>query len=222
MTNITRSALVLGGLMMVSVAMAGSVTHRDDQAPGTADEVNRGKELYATCAGCHGADGEGKVGTAPRLNSASYLSVVSNGFLMKTIKEGRTGTNMMAWGAAMSDVDIKAVVSYIRTWQSTDGLELDESELTGTAEQGATLYRDICSRCHGRSAAGYSEAGSGTGIGRQVFLGQATDGMLRGIIKTGKDNTAMRPFSADSPVAVANLEKEQIDSIIKYLRKNAW
>jgi hypothetical protein len=46
--------------------------------------------------------------------------------------------------------------------------------------------------------------------------------MLRGIIKNGKDNTAMRPFDKKSPVAVANLTDEEIDSIILHLRKNAW
>ena len=50
----------------------------------------------------------------------------------------------------------------------------------------------------------------------------ATDGFLRGVIKEGKDNTPMRPFAADSPVAVANLTDLEIDSIIQYLRTSAW
>lgn len=201
---------------------AAAVDHRADQAPGTAEQVEKGKALFATCAGCHGLEGEGKVGVAPRLNSASYLAAASNGFLAKTIKEGRAGTNMIAWGAMYKEPDVDALVSFIRSWQTTAGFELDTSPLKGTAEQGEEVWGRICARCHGRSGAGYSEAGSGTGIGRKAFLDQIPDGELRALIKEGKDNTAMRPFDANSPVAVANLTAEEIDAIIKYLRASAW
>lgn len=209
--------LTLGG-----VASAGDINYRADQAPGTDAQVAEGKTNFMVCSGCHGAEGEGRVGMGPRLNSASYLSTVSNDLLRTTIKEGRTGTNMIPWGATMDDAKIDTLVAYVRSWQTADGYELDESPLTGSAEQGAELYQNICSRCHGRSAAGYSEAGSGTGIGRQAFLDAATNGTLRSLIKRGKDNTQMRPFDADAPTAVANLTDEEIDSIITYLRANAW
>ena len=115
-----------------------------------------------------------------------------------------------------------AVVAYIRSWQQTDGVELDESELKSDMATGERVYKDICSRCHGRSGAGYLEAGSGTGIGRKAFLDQASNGMLRAVIKNGKDNTAMRPFDNKSPVSVADLTAEEIDSVIAYLRAKAW
>jgi len=214
------SAGVLSIAMVAGAAQ--SVSLRPDQASGTADQINKGKELFAACGGCHGAQGEGKVGTAPRLNSASYLAVVSNEFLASTIKDGRPGTNMIGWGAMYDDDGVDSLVAYIRDWQTKDGVELNASPLGGSAEEGAALFKDICARCHGRSGAGYSEAGSGTGIGRKGFLDQADDALLRGIIKHGKDNTAMRPFDANSPVSVADLTDDQIDGIIKYLRANAW
>ena len=206
----------------ISTAAADSVKLRDDQAPGTVAQVEKGKQMFAMCGGCHGQDGEGKVATAPRLNSGSYLGVVSNAFLTRTIVEGRAGTNMIAWGKAQTPEDTAAIVAYIRSWQDVDGIELDESALKGEVALGEKVYHDICSRCHGRSGAGYLEAGSGTGIGRKGFLDQASNGMLRGIIEKGKDNTAMRPFDRKSPVAVANLTPEEIDSVIVYLRANAW
>ena len=222
-TRTTRAlAMMTLGLLMASPAMGDGVRFRDDQKPGTEDQVRLGKEKFAMCAGCHGAEGEGRVGMAPRLNSPSYLSVVSNEFLKRTIMEGRTGTNMAPLGQTMKPEEVDALVAYIRTWQTKDGVPLDESELKGDMATGEKLYRDICSRCHGQSGAGYSEAGSGTGIGREAFLSQASDGILRALIKNGKDNTAMRPFDAKSPVAVANLSDEEIDSIIQYLRAKAW
>jgi len=216
---LATTALVFGGLALT--ATAGDI-HRADQAPGDADAVAAGKVSYAACGGCHGVEGEGKVGIAPRLNSSSYLAVVSNEFLKKTIVEGREGTNMIAWGTAFPEETVNNIVSYIRSWQTTPGVELDESELKGDKKTGEALYKDICSRCHGRSAAGYSEAGAGTGIGRKGFLGQASNGTLRAIVRLGKDNTAMRSFDEKSPVAVANLTDEEVDSIIQYLRANAW
>jgi cytochrome c oxidase cbb3-type subunit III len=216
----TKSIFTVAFLLLGGVALAAQT--RADQAPGTAEQVAKGQTLFATCGGCHGMEGEGRVGMGPRLNSDSYLSIVSNDFLKTTITDGRAGTTMIPWGAAMQEPDIDALVSYIRSWQKSDGVVLDDSPLNPGTSDGAMLYRDICSRCHGRSAAGYSEAGSGTGIGRAAFMKQASDGMLRAVIKRGKDNTAMRPFDEDAPTAVANLTDEEIDAIIKYLRANAW
>lgn len=218
-----KQAILAGTLSLVpGAAWADSPTLRADQAAGTPEQIAKGKGLFMGCVGCHGMDGEGKVGVAPALNSNSYLAVVSNEFLAVTVRDGRTGTNMIAWGAMYKDEDVDALVAYMRDWQTVDSLPLETGPLTGDATQGKQLYADICARCHGRSGAGFSELGSGSGIGRAAFLAQADDATLRGIIKNGKDNTAMRSFSADSPVAVANLTDTQIDSIIQYLRANAW
>lgn len=223
MSRMLGSAICVAALFTLSTpAEADSVAFRADQPAGTAEQVALGKEKYAMCVGCHGAEGEGRVGMAPRLNSGSYLAIVSNDFLERTIVEGRAGTNMIGWGATMNEADVDGLVAYIRSWQTTDGVELDEGDLNGNLEDGGRVWLDICSRCHGRSGAGYSEAGSGTGIGRKAFLDQISNGQLRGIIAQGKDNTPMRPFDGKSPVAVANLTPAEIDSVILYLRQNAW
>lgn len=215
------TALVVLLTTFGSAAFAADL-HRADQAPGDAAAVEKGKTLYMMCAGCHGMEGEGKVGVAPRLNSPNYLAAAPNEFFSETLKKGRTGTNMAAFGANMPEEDVAAITAYIRSWQTEEGVELDESPLTGSVEQGEKLWVDICSTCHGRSGAGYSEAGSGTGIGRADFLDVTSDGFLRAIMKSGKDGTKMRSFSTDSPISVADLTDEEIDSIIQYLRANAW
>ncbi|MCP4804276.1 MAG: c-type cytochrome [Proteobacteria bacterium] len=215
------TALVVLLTTFGSAAFAADL-HRADQAPGDAAAVEKGKQLFAMCAGCHGADGEGKVGVAPRLNSPNYLAAAPNEFFSETLKTGRTGTNMAAFGASMPDEDVAAITSYIRSWQTEAGLDLDESPLTGSVADGEKIWIDICKTCHGAGGAGYSEAGSGTGIGRADFLNVSSDGFLRAIMKEGKDGTKMRSFSTDSPIAVADLTDEEIDSIIQYLRANAW
>ncbi len=213
---------LFGALILSAEVEASTPRFRADQSPGTDEQIAVGKASFAMCAGCHGIEGEGRIGVAPRLNSANYLAMTSNAFLEETIRVGRPGTNMIPFGASLSDEQITGVVAYMRSWQTLPGVELNASPLSGDAETGKRLYDDICARCHGGSGAGYSESGSGTGIGRQAFLTAASDGFLRAVIRSGKDNTAMRSFSTDSPVAVADLTDEEVDSIIRYLRANAW
>ena len=210
----------LGALFLPTSLEAGD--HRADQAPGTAEQVAGGKAMFAMCGGCHGMEGEGLVGVAPRLNSTNYLAAASNDFFRRTLMEGRPGTNMVAFGASLPPEQVDNIIAYIRSWQTTPGVELNEAPLAGDVATGEGLYLDICSRCHGRSAAGYTEVGSGTGIGRKAFLDVASDGFLRAVIREGKDNTPMRSFSDDSPMSVADLSDDEIDAIIQYLRANAW
>ncbi len=209
-------------LLALPLSVIAEGVHRPDQSPGTPEQIAAGKTSFAMCGGCHGMEGEGLVGVGPRLNSKNYLAAAPNSFFEETIKTGREGTNMIAWGATLGDETVANLVAYIRSWQTAAGDPLDESPLKGSLEVGKTKWVDICSRCHGRSGAGYSEAGSGTGIGRKAFLDVASNGFLRAVILKGKDNTAMRPFSTDSPVSVADLTPEEVDSVIQYLRANAW
>ena len=214
--------LALLALFLLPAMVGADGLYRDDQTPGDADQVARGKASFAMCAGCHGPDGSGQIGVGPAINSTNYLAIASNDLLSRTISEGRVGTNMIAWGGVIQESGVADMVAFLRSWQTTPGVTLDQSALTGDAVTGETLYGQICATCHGRNGAGYSELGSGTGVGRAAFLGMASDGFLRQVIKDGKDNTPMRPFSKDSPVAVANLTDAEIDGIIKYLRKSAW
>jgi cbb3-type cytochrome c oxidase subunit III len=225
MPETTMRRLLSIALFVAAAASATALAedlHRPDQAPGTPEQVEQGKALFAMCAGCHGAEGEGKIGVGPRLNSANYLAAAPNDFFAQTIVKGRAGTNMVAFGAGMPQENVDALVSYIRSWQTKPGAALDDSPLKGDAATGEKLFGDICETCHGGAGAGYSEAGSGTGIGRKDFLDVASDGFLREVIRNGKDNTAMRSFDKNSPVTVADLTDEEIDSIIQYLRASAW
>ena len=87
---------------------------------------------------------------------------------------------------------------------------------------GAVIFRNICSGCHGRSGAGYQETSNGTGIGRKAFLDSASNGFIRYIVSEGKSQTKMRGFAAKNITAVANLTHQEIEDTIAYLRANAW
>ncbi len=188
----------------------------------TPEAAAKGKGAYAACAGCHGAEAEGRVGIAPRLASASFLAAASDQFLVDTIARGREGTTMVAWGSILKTDQIESIVAWLRTKAASTPAKLDESPCTGDVSKGAASFRAICATCHGRSGAGYLEAGSGTGIGRKAFLSKVTNGFLRHVIKHGKSQTAMRPFRSGSPTATANLDDAEIENVIAYLRAKAW
>jgi cytochrome c oxidase subunit 2 len=83
-------------------------------------EAARGKELYQTCAGCHGAAGEGIAAlNAPRLSILADWYIAEQ---LKKFKAGQRGSRTddapgmqmrAASGMLQSDADIEAVAAYI-------------------------------------------------------------------------------------------------------------
>jgi mono/diheme cytochrome c family protein len=100
---------------------------------GVAAAAARGKKVYETMCGiCHGTDGLGKPGQAPALAGSEW--VVPKGFdrLTRIPLAGLSGpmqVNGKDWnlsmapiGAAMSDADLAAVLTYIRSsWSNQVG-----------------------------------------------------------------------------------------------------
>ncbi len=208
--------------LLPALAAAGKTIYRADQAPGTAEQVEAGKQAFVVCGGCHGAAGAGVQGLAPRLNSPNWLATVSNAYLATTIREGRSGSNMVPWDRGLGEETVDNVVSYIRSWQTLEGIKLDESPLTGDVQTGAALFRDICAACHGVRGAGYAAGVDGIGIGRRGYLSVATNGMIREMVRNGKDKTPMESFTKGSAVIIDDLTAADVDSIIAHLRAQAW
>lgn len=76
------------------------------------EQMERGKKVYdASCAACHGANGEGGVGK-PIAGSKVVIGPVE-GHLAASIN-GVPGTAMQAFGGILNDLDMAAVVTYQR------------------------------------------------------------------------------------------------------------
>jgi mono/diheme cytochrome c family protein len=102
---------------------------------GAAATTAQGKKIYETMCGiCHGNDGMGKPSQAPPLAGSEW--VVANGFHRLAVipLEGLNGpievkgqqmtfaSGMVAVGTAMSDADLAAVLTYIRSsWGNKAG-----------------------------------------------------------------------------------------------------
>lgn len=139
------------------------------------EELAQGRELYqANCATCHGADLSG--GSAPnpydgdapwpapdltniqaRYAESEVVPGEIEEFLKQTIKQGRPGTPMPAWGSAylgpMNDVQVNSVVAYIMSLQ--DGEIPETQAFEGSLEDGGeAVYTQNCARCHGQDLEG--------------------------------------------------------------------
>ena len=83
-------------------------------------DASAGARLYAdSCASCHGANGEGKEG--PALANPRFLAAASDTYLVESIRRGRRGTSMPAFGSAspahrvLDDGEIVSIVTFLRT-----------------------------------------------------------------------------------------------------------
>lgn len=180
----------------------------------------KGKVLFAeNCQVCHQEGGVGKPGVAPSLTSKELLSAASDRFLFQTIHDGRPETPMPSFGEILKPEDIGNIISYLRSYARLpvlgDALDSDHPAM-GDPRLGKRWFTQICAGCHGRNGEGYEGSGSGTAIGKSGFLSKASDGFIRYIVKNGRSNTPMRGFSGAN--GLANLNDQEIDDIISYLR----
>ncbi|MGJ8686644.1 MAG: c-type cytochrome [Spongiibacteraceae bacterium] len=198
---------VLGLFFFVSAAQS------DDAA------IAEGQRLYQqNCVFCHQADAIGKPGLAPSLTNPELLSIVSDKFLMGTVRDGRPGTSMPPY-AHLGHSQVKAIISYLRSYEKLPrrAAKVDaQAAAKGDVGRGSELFELICSTCHGVKGDGYLAGGSGTAIGKSGFLSKASDGFIRETIKYGRSNTRMLPFSGAE--GLANLDDQDVDDIIVYMR----
>lgn len=115
-----------------------------------------GKALFAVCAGCHGANGEGNLAmNAPRLNGQHPWYLERQ---LRQFKQGARGAHekdvfgkMMAPMAATlpDDAAIANVAAYIATLPDVRGA----ATIKGNADIGRQRYA-TCAACHGAGAQG--------------------------------------------------------------------
>ena len=124
------------------------------RAPG---DAAAGKQLYAACAACHGAQAEGNPALhAPKLSGQGDWYVQRQ---LKYFKNGARGTHekdvfgkMMAPMAATlgDDTAIDNVSAYIKTLPDNPA----PATVKGSANDGRRLYVSTCGTCHGPDGRG--------------------------------------------------------------------
>ena len=75
-----------------------------------------GAALYSEkCGACHGAQGEGGIGSVMQPNL--FIQEHTNAELVDFILEGRVGTAMASWEGRMLEGEIADTIAFLRTWQ---------------------------------------------------------------------------------------------------------
>ena len=138
---------------------------KPEPAPLVPEEIGDFKDLYAqNCQGCHGE--KGGWGPAPHISDPLYLKLTTPQIIRKVIAEGRHGTPMpvfsAALGGALSDQQINTLVDGIeKAWATPIDLhgtalppysEADSIAAglqPGDPDRGHNTYLMYCARCHG-------------------------------------------------------------------------
>lgn len=141
----------------LALASATSILHAEGN-------INAGKQKAASCASCHGDDGNSMVATFPKLaqQHSSYLQKQLHEF-----KDGsRSDPMMSAMALALTDEDITDISAYYAAQKISENtlpvLEPDENSTNNKGAQaiiaqGGDLYRNgdiksevsACIACHG-------------------------------------------------------------------------
>lgn len=180
-----------------------------------------GKTLYDEhCSVCHGVKGEGGVGVPLAL--PGFINSISDEYIFKTIRHGREGRIMPAF-QKMSDSQVNAITSFIRTWGDGTIIKENHEIVVGDAEAGKSIYQKRCAQCHGENGQG----GKGTGVtfsrkrdlpiiapalNNPGFLASATDMMIRDTLKKGREGTPM------TSGLVADLSSYKLNALVSYIR----
>ena len=105
-------------------------------APVARGDAQRGGVLFAqNCQGCHGMGGRG--GMAPELANPTFQQSAADGFIITTIRHGRTATAMPAFqnptAPALTDAELGDLLAYIRgLGQQTAVAQLASGRAGGT------------------------------------------------------------------------------------------
>jgi len=190
-------------------------------ASGIANAAPDGKVLFNKhCSACHGTEGKGGVGVP--LSLPSFINSVSDEYLNRTIRVGRPGRIMPAF-PQLSDAQVKAIVSRVRSWTDMPMVKFDSTPVTGDKKHGKELFLQRCAQCHGADGKG----GKGTGVtfsrkrdlpiiapalNNSGFLASASDMMIRNTLIHGRDGTPM------VSLLKAGLKERDIDDIVAYVR----
>jgi len=179
-----------------------------------AGDVDAGRDRYATCISCHGADGEGQ-GIFPAVSGQSAGYIADR---LMTYRAGEdVGPNsalMIPQAMGLSDEAIADLAAYIATLGEAEEAAVEpepevapEPEVTGDAGAGEGLYA-ACASCHGAG-------GEGAGIFPGI-AGQSTD-YLADRLTTYRAGEEVGPNSALMIPHASGLSDQDIADLAAYI-----
>lgn len=99
-----------------STPSATTATHLESAHSSPPDIESGAKIFSGNCAACHGADGKGVAAMkTPDFTNPTFQAALSKASVTKTIREGKPGTAMPAWGGKLSEAEIAAVAGFVQS-----------------------------------------------------------------------------------------------------------
>ena len=206
----------LGSFNEVFAAEAGSkeIKVPENFQSGNADN---GSQLVASCAACHGADGNSISSDWPKLAGQNQK------YIYEQLKYFRDGARMNAlmmsvtpYLQTLEDKDLLDIAAYYSKYNSTVGQAQNDDELL---QLGTQLYRfgnmkkgvPACTSCHAVHGQGNSLAGFPSVAGQQV-------GYLKSTLKAYRSKERNSGELAEMMQSIAqNLSDDEINALANYM-----
>jgi mono/diheme cytochrome c family protein len=205
------------GNILTPAQMDALVKYTLDVAKGTPIQV--GQNLFArNCVQCHGQFGEGGVNpTRPGdiiapISTAEFLKTRDDATLRSIISQGQPNFGMSPFGTSnggpLSDEEVDAIVSYVRSWQANPPVELPpDIAVARVSLSSSGIFSGLCAQCHGSKG----EGGIGPSLRSNVFQTNNTDQNIYDTINRGHAATSMIAWGEI-------LDPGQIQQLVGYIR----
>ncbi|KTF14056.1 c-type cytochrome [Pseudoalteromonas sp. H105] len=181
-------------------------------------DVNAGKEKSATCAACHGPDGNAPVNIYPKIagQHADYIYkqlVEFKSGMTSGGKEGRMDPVMSAMAMPLSDQDMKDIAAYFSTLNMSEGTTPKD-----VVEAGAMLYKagdaergiPSCASCHG-------PRGNGSSLAKFPKVSFQHPGYIKSQLEKFRDGSRNNDLNGMMQDIAKKLTDKDIEVLSKYL-----
>jgi mono/diheme cytochrome c family protein len=180
-------------------------------------DAENGKALFGQyCAGCHGFDGQGRVGATL---SDWFVSISPEAFVRATVSDGVAGT-MPAFarskGGPLTDQEIDDIAVYILSWRervepapTPTPIPITPipkvAGITGDPTAGAQVFARECQLCHGDRGQG----GIGASLSGPIPAVQPA-AFLRQTINNGVEGSPMPAFDGI-------LSGDEVENVVAFI-----
>lgn len=228
--KINVKLVFVAGIVVTAFIFAGS---QHSRVMGAAAQ-DGGEVFLVNCAACHQASGHGG-GPYPPLAGNPDVNRADSAGLIQTVLNGRTGPitvngtqyggNMPSWRGQLSDAQIAAVLTYVRTAWNNSAPAVSEDQVAAArspeALSGAELFATKCATCH-------QAAGQGTEVypplaGNLVVTAADPSTMIAVIVngRTGPLTVKGKTYDNRMPIWKGQLSDASIAAVATYVR-SAW
>ena len=229
MNRLSFAAALFVGVAFCTVA-AGTIT-RPSQAATNSD----GQAIFtAHCAACHQQNGQG-AGPFPPLAGNPDVTAGDTSALIATLLNGKTGAvtilgkqysgAMPAWKGTLSNAQIAAVLTYIRSAWTNKAPAVSEDQVALAQKTasvgGAAIFAARCAMCHGARGGGSSTYPPLDG--NPDVTAADPSGMIATIVngRSGPLTVNGKTYNGTMPTWKGMLTNPDIAAVATYIR-SAW